>query len=157
MNERLDDLYRDIILDHYRSPRGRNPVDRPDIATDGYNPSCGDEVELKVEIDQDRVKNIHVDCRGCAISVASGSMLAEVIKGKSIDEIKEISHVVRAMLKGDTDDIPEDLGDLDALKGVRQFPVRIKCALLAWLALIEGVKNFEEGHGADGSSISTEE
>ncbi|MCK4632048.1 MAG: SUF system NifU family Fe-S cluster assembly protein [candidate division Zixibacteria bacterium] len=157
MNERLDDLYRDIILDHYRSPRGRNPVERADIATDGHNPSCGDEVELKVEIDEDRVKNIHVDCRGCAISVASGSMLAEVIKGKSINEIKEISRVVRAMLKGDTDDIPEDLGDLDALKGVRQFPVRIKCALLAWLALIEGVKNFEEGHGADGSSISTEE
>jgi nitrogen fixation NifU-like protein len=157
MNENLDEMYREIILDHYRSPRGRKPVNKADIKSDGHNPACGDEIQMTVEVDHDHVKNIHVDCKGCAISVASGSMLAEFIKGRSIDEVKKFAQVVRQMLKGELDEIPEELGDIDSLKGVKQFPVRIKCALLAWMTLLEGVKNYESGHGDIKAEISTED
>lgn len=157
MSEPLDDMYRDIILDHYRSPRGRKPLDNADISSDGVNPSCGDEIFLQVELDNGTVKDVHVDCHGCAISVASGSMLAEVVKGKSITEVKKIAQTVKRMLKGEQMDIPDDLGDLDALQGVRNFPVRIKCALLAWVTLMEGLKNHENGHGDARTIVSTED
>ncbi len=152
----LDDMYRDIILDHYRSPRGRQRLKKADVTSDGSNPSCGDEVFLEVELDNGTVKDVHVDCRGCAISVASGSMLAEIIKGRSVADAKRIAEVVRKMLKGEQTDLPEDLGDLDALKGVRNFPVRIKCALLAWVAFVEGLKHHESGH-TRGRPVSMED
>lgn len=157
MNDELDDMYRDIILDHFRSPRGKKPVGKADIASDGHNPSCGDDVTVELEMADGNVKNVHVDCHGCAISVASASMLAEVIKGKSIDEVKKIAEIVKKMLKGEMDAIPEDAGDLDSLKGVRKFPVRIKCALLAWTTLVEGVKNYESGHGTETTTTTTED
>ncbi|MFZ5980080.1 MAG: Fe-S cluster assembly sulfur transfer protein SufU [Candidatus Zixiibacteriota bacterium] len=147
MSDSLDDLYREIILDHYRSPRGKKPLKHFDIVSDGHNPSCGDELSLEVEMDKEHqtLKDIHVDCKGCAISTASGSILAELIKGKSLAEAKQIAELVKKILKGEEVEVPEELGDLDALKGVRQFPVRIKCALLAWVTLIEGLKNYENG------------
>lgn len=157
MNDQLDDLYRDIILDHYRAPRGRQPLDKSDISSEGQNPSCGDEIVLEVKVDGDTVKDVHVNCQGCAISVASGSMLAEYVKGKSIDEVKKMSETVRKLLKGEDTEVPEEADDLDALKGVRQFPVRIKCALLAWITLIDGLKNYENGSGGSGKKVSTEE
>ncbi len=145
MSGSLDDMYREIILDHYRSPRGNKPIDRIDITSAGSNPSCGDELSLELEIEDQRVKDVHVDCRGCAISVASGSMLAELVKGKTIDEVKTIAEAVRKMLKGEQADLPDDSEDLEALQGVRNFPVRVKCALLAWVTFIQGIKNWEEG------------
>lgn len=157
MNDPLDDLYRDIILDHYRSPRGNQPLDKSDIRSEGQNPSCGDEISLEVRVDGDTVQDVHVNCRGCAISVASGSMLAEYVKGKSIDEVRKMSETVRKLLKGEETEVPEEADDLDALKGVRQFPVRIKCALLAWITLIDGLKNYENGSGGSGRIVSTEE
>ncbi len=157
MKEPLDDMYREIILDHFRSPRGKKPVDRIDLSSDGQNPSCGDEIELQVTMDDGAVKDIHVDCRGCAISVASGSMLAEYLKGKSLDEAKKLAEVVKKMLKGEDTEIPEEYEDLDALKGVRKFPVRIKCALLAWMTLIEGLKNYEDGKADQKATVSTED
>lgn len=157
MNDQLDDLYRDIILDHYRAPRGRQPLDKSDISSEGQNPSCGDEIVLEVKVDGDTVQDVHVNCQGCAISVASGSMLAEYVKGKSIDEVKKMSETVRKLLKGEDTEVPEEADDLDALKGVRQFPVRIKCALLAWITLIDGLKNYENGSGGSGKKVSTEE
>jgi len=157
MSDPLDDMYRDIILDHYRSPRGKKPLNKVDITSDGSNPSCGDEISLQVALDNDTVKDVHVECRGCAISVASASMLAEVIKGKSIADAKRIAEIVRKMLKGEDIEIPDDLGDLDALQGVRNFPVRIKCALLAWVTFIEGVKSHEDGHSNGHTNVSTED
>jgi nitrogen fixation NifU-like protein len=156
MSDALDDMYRDIILDHYRSPRGKKPLEKADITSEGTNPSCGDEITLQVALDNGTVKDVHVDCRGCAISVASGSMLAETIKGKSIEEAKKIAEVVKKMLKGEQTELPDDLGDLDALQGVRNFPVRIKCALLAWVTLMEGLKNHENGR-RERTSVSTED
>lgn len=157
MNESLDDMYRDIILDHYRSPRGRKPLPQVDIASDGTNPSCGDEITLEVQLDNGTVKDVHVDCRGCAISVASGSMLAEIVKGRSIADAKRIAEIVRSMLKGEEVTIPDDLEDLDALQGVRNFPVRIKCALLAWVTFIQGISDHENGRRNERSHVSTED
>ena len=152
----LDDMYRDVILDHYRAPRGKKDISRKDITSTGHNPACGDELELDLQMDDNKVQDIHVDCKGCAISTASGSILAEVIKGKSLEDARRIAGIVRKILKGEETEIPEDLGDVDALQGVRNFPVRIKCALLAWVTLIEGIESYE--HGKDsGQPVSTEE
>lgn len=153
----LDDMYREVILDHYRAPRGKKPVDRCDITSKGHNPACGDELSLAVEMDDGTVKNVYVDCHGCAISTASSSILAEVIKGRSLADAKRVAGIVRSILKGEETEIPEELGDVGALQGVRNFPVRIKCALLAWVTLIEGIKNFEEGKSAEGPRATTEE
>ena len=157
MSSSLDDMYREIIMDHYRSPRGKKPVEKIDIRTGGQNPACGDEIDVEIHLEDDVLKDIHVDCRGCAISVASGSMLAEAVKGRSFEEVKKLAEAVRSMLKGEEAEIPEEFEDLDSLKGVRQFPVRIKCALLSWLALIEGIENYKKGQASDKTIVSTEE
>lgn len=157
MSHSLDDMYREIILDHYRSPRGKNHVAKADITSSGHNPACGDEISMEVQMDHGVLKDVHVSCHGCAISTASGSMLAEAVKGKSFEEVKRIAEVVKKMLKGEAGELPEDLGDLDALKGVRQFPVRVKCALLAWVTLVEGLKNYEKGNSHPAKAISTED
>lgn len=155
MSTQLDDMYREIIMDHFRAPRGKNPLPRVDIKSAGNNPSCGDELDMEVALDGDIIQDIHVGCRGCAISVASGSMLAEIVKGKTLTDAKRIVELVRQLLKGEEIDIPDDLGDLDALAGVRQFPVRIKCALLAWMTFIDGLDNHQTGDAKP--STSTEE
>jgi len=155
MSQELDDMYREVILDHYRAPRGKNPLKMFSIESDGSNPSCGDELTMQVEVEDAKVKDIHVGCKGCAISVASGSMLAEIVKGKSLDEAKRIAELVRKLLKGEEVEIPDDLGDIDSLQGVRKFPVRIKCALLAWVTLIEGLDNYHPD-GSQKTESSTE-
>ena len=157
MSSSLDDMYREIILDHYRSPRGKKPVDNADFSSGGQNPSCGDEIEVDVQMENDILKDIHVNCRGCAISVASGSILAETVKGKPFSEVQKIAEAVRKILKGEDVKLDEELEDVDALKGVRKFPVRIKCALLAWITLIEGLKNYENGSKTEKPVVSTED
>ena len=145
MSDQLADLYRDIIMEHYRYPRGHDHVDHPDIANQGQNPVCGDEIEIKLKMDGDRVKKLSVNCVGCAISVASGSMLAEIIEGKSLDEVKEIAGIVKRLLKGEEIGDDVDLGDLEALRGVKKFPVRVKCALLSWTTLIDAIDARQTG------------
>ncbi|RKX28607.1 MAG: SUF system NifU family Fe-S cluster assembly protein [Candidatus Zixiibacteriota bacterium] len=155
MSAPLDDMYRDIIMDHFRSPRGRKQLPVVDFSSNGRNPSCGDELKLQVKLEDGIVKDIYIDCQGCAISIASGSMLAETVKGKSIAEAKRIAEVVKQMLKGENAELPNDLEDLDSLQGVRKFPVRIKCALLAWVTFMEGLEDYEHGHGE--GNVTTEE
>jgi nitrogen fixation NifU-like protein len=145
VSEALDDLYRDIIMDHYRYPRGHKHMDDADIRSGGQNPVCGDEIEVSLKIENDKIEDIGVECVGCAISVASGSMLADLVKGKTIAEVKVIAAAVKAILKGEKPPAGIDLGDLEALSGVRNFPVRIKCALLSWTTLIEAIESIEEG------------
>ncbi|MBI4603056.1 MAG: SUF system NifU family Fe-S cluster assembly protein, partial [Planctomycetes bacterium] len=127
----FNDMYRDIILDHYKRPRGRTPVQAPDLENEGLNPVCGDEVKVSIQLEDDRVKAVSVTGRGCAISTASGSMLAELLPGRSLAEVERLAEGFRAMMHdgGPPDGI--DIGDLDALEGVKKFPVRIKCALLS--------------------------
>jgi nitrogen fixation NifU-like protein len=149
-------MYREVILDHYRAPRGSRPLKTIDLSTGGHNPSCGDEIAMEFEIKDGILKDVHVNCKGCAISVASGSILAEAVKGKPFAEVLRIGESVKKLLKGETDDIPKEHEDLEALKGVRQFPVRIKCALLAWVTMLEGIKNYQGG-AAGSKSVSTED
>jgi len=143
MSDNLDDLYRDIILDHYKYPRGKKKIKRADVKNEGKNPVCGDEIELSVKIHDKKIEDISVDCIGCAISVASGSMLADALKGKSIEEVKRIAKEVKALLKGEITEAEADLGDLNALEGVKKFPIRVKCALLSWTTLIDGLEAWE--------------
>jgi nitrogen fixation NifU-like protein len=143
MSEPLDDLYREIIMDHYHSPRGAKKLDEPDIKNEGTNPSCGDEIEVALKVDDHTIGDVSVACKGCAISVASGSMLAEAIKGKSLDEVKRIAATVKEMLKGHDVKLDGDLGDIEVLKNINKFPVRVKCALLSWTTLIDCLEALE--------------
>ena len=143
----LDALYRDIVLDHFRSPRGRKPMADADIENRGLNPVCGDDVKVSLKIRDGRVADIAVNGRGCAISVASGSMLAELLVGKTLEEIEELDAAFRGLLHGQPLPPGMDVGDLAALEGVRHLPVRVKCALLAWTTLHDALK-LRDGNGA---------
>jgi nitrogen fixation NifU-like protein len=156
MSDPLDTLYRDVILDHYRSPRGKKKLETPSVHAEGMNPSCGDELTLDLQVEENLIRDVHVSCKGCAISVASASMLAETIKGKSLSEVQTLLIEVTKMLKGEQSALPDDHGDLDVLSGVQKFPVRIKCALLSWMTLAEALRDHANGRQV-GRAISTEE
>jgi nitrogen fixation NifU-like protein len=156
----LEDLYREIILDHYRNPRNRGelPVP-PSTRVEGFNPLCGDEIVVYLELDGDTVRDVRIGGQGCSISQSSASMMSAAIKGRTLDEVRALSRAFKAMMSiheqaldesGDgadgTDgaqpaaDIEEvKLGDLEALRGVVKFPVRIKCATLSWNTLLQGI------------------
>lgn len=136
----LDDLYQEIILEHYKKPRNLGLLSNADIKVEGKNPFCGDEVEIALKIDKNNVENATFEGSGCAISQASASLMTEKIKGKSIIEVRNLISEFRKLVKGeDTKVNPEDLEELLALQGVSEFPSRIKCALLAWNTLLQGL------------------
>jgi nitrogen fixation NifU-like protein len=156
----IEDLYREIILDHYRSPRNRGELEAPPAhKVEGFNPLCGDEVVLYLDIDPetDTVRDIKIAGQGCSISQASTSMMSAAVKGKSIEEVQRLIRAFKALMsihesklegegegEGDGSDLAADLegvrlGDLEALQGVVKFPVRIKCATLAWNTLQQGL------------------
>lgn len=140
-------MYRAVILDHYRSPRNREPVERPDATAEGSNPLCGDEVTIAVQLDGDTLSAISVQGQGCSISQASASMMSQAVLGKTEKEIAEMTETFKKMMGViETEEVVVDedrpgatLGDLEALQGVRKFPVRIKCADLAWTTLEEAL------------------
>ena len=141
----LDELYREVILDHYRNPRNRKPVEGADIEREGFNPFCGDDIVLQVRMaDGDHIEDIGFHGQGCSISQASASMLTDLVKGKTLKDAQEIMEMFRAIMRGNepSEEELERLGDLEALQGVRKFPMRIKCALLAWSALEEGIEEY---------------
>ncbi len=141
----LDSLYREVVLDHFRSPRGKKAISDPDVENLGLNPICGDECRVALKIKDGRIVDASILSRGCAISVASGSMLAELLVGKTWDEVERLLQAFRGMIHGG--EIPEDLdlGDLEALSGVKELPVRVKCALLAWTTLSDALKRKDHG------------
>lgn len=141
----LNDLYKEIILDHYQSPYHRGKPPHADIEADGSNPLCGDDIEIYVLVDGDNLKELHFDGAGCAISLAAASMMSEVLEGKSEEEVQEIAGLFKAMMHGEDVTLPEELEDLEALKGVANFPLRVKCALLPWMTLEHGLANQEAG------------
>lgn len=143
----LDELYRELILDHYKSPRHHARLDQPDVVAEGYNPVCGDEVEMTVRFDGDRVADIGLVGRGCSISQASGSMMSDLVVGKNAEEIHHLSDEFKQMLKEPDAPVPEDLGDLEALQGVAKFAVRVKCATLAWHTLADAIEQHKKGDG----------
>lgn len=143
MTMSLDDLYREVILDHYQNPRNRGQLEAPDVATRGHNPLCGDEVLLSLQIDGDTVRDIATAGRGCSISQASASMMTESVKGHSLTDAEGLAEAFKAVMTADAD--PATLAaaeDLQALQGVKRYPVRIKCALLPWTALEEAVELY---------------
>lgn len=153
----LEDLYREIILDHYRNPRNRGELEVPPaVRAEGFNPLCGDEIIVHLETNDDGVvSDIRIGGTGCSISQSSASMMSEAALGKTLPELRELIRAFQSMMsvhestldsEGTADSVeaaPVDLGDLDALRGVVKFPVRIKCATLAWHTLIDALDRIE--------------
>jgi nitrogen fixation NifU-like protein len=140
----LEDLYREIILDHYRSPRNRGELPPPASHAVGHNPLCGDEIEVYLDVRDGVVQDIKVGGQGCSISQSSASMMSQAVKGKTVDEVRALVHKFKSMMsieELDDGDAAADvkLGDLEALQGVVKFPVRIKCAVLSWNTLTEAL------------------
>jgi len=131
----LKDLYREVILDHNKSPRLFGRLDPADSSADGHNPLCGDRLHVSLRLDGDRVADLRFDGKGCAISVASASLMCEAVKGKQRSEIAHLFDEMHAVMTHHDAPIPDDLGKLAALSGVRDFPVRVKCATLCWHTL----------------------
>jgi nitrogen fixation NifU-like protein len=145
----LKELYRDVILDHNRSPRNFGRIDPADGRAEGHNPLCGDRLSVFLRMNGERVEDIRFEGRGCAISTASASLMTEAVKGKDRPAIRELYSKVHALLTA-PDAVPDGtLGKLAALSGVREFPVRVKCASLCWHTL-----NAALEHGA--ATVSTE-
>ena len=153
----LEDLYREIILDHYRNPRNRGELPVPPAhKVEGFNPLCGDEIVIYLDVENGTVTDVRIDGQGCSISQSSASMMSAAVKGKTVDEARAMTRAFKAMmsihessLDGADGDIPEvdpdiKLGDLEALRGVVKFPVRIKCATLSWITLTQGLDEAEQ-------------
>jgi nitrogen fixation NifU-like protein len=143
----LEELYKEVILDHYRSPRNKGRLDPHDVALERNNPLCGDEIELFVKFDGDKVEGIAFEGKGCSISQASASMMTEKIHGLGTKEAIEVTESIKRMMGGEEEGDPNELGDLVSLKGVVKYPVRIKCALLGWNTLQEALE--ESGPSGD--------
>lgn len=128
----LEDLYKEVILDHYKNPRNKKPLPGGEVSATKNNPLCGDEITVLAHLDGGAVAEVAFLGSGCSISQASASMMTEAVKGKSVDEAREVTTEFRGMMEGALDPDEDELGDLMALKGVVKYPVRIKCAVLAW-------------------------
>ena len=139
----LEELYKEVILDHYRDPRNKGRVDPHDVALERNNPLCGDEIELFLKFDGDNIQAIGFEGKGCSISQASASMMTEKIKGLTVKNASELSESIKRMMAGEEEGDPNALGDLVSLKGVVKYPVRIKCALLGWNTLLEALQDNE--------------
>jgi nitrogen fixation NifU-like protein len=138
----LEELYKEVILDHYRAPRNKGRLDPHDVAIERNNPLCGDEIELFLRFDGDNLEGIAFDGKGCSISQASASMMTEKVKGLETKAAAAMAESIKRMMGGEEEGDPDALGDLVSLKGVVKYPVRIKCALLGWNSLLEAL---EEG------------
>jgi nitrogen fixation NifU-like protein len=136
----LEELYKEVILDHYRAPRNKGRLDPHDVALERNNPLCGDEIELFVNFDGDNVSEVKFDGKGCSISQASASMMTEKVKGLNAKDATELAESIKRLMAGEEDADPKTLGDLVSLKGVVKYPVRIKCALLGWNTLLEALE-----------------
>ena len=135
----LDDLFREIILDHYKQPRNRGELEPHTVRVEGNNPLCGDEIQLDVILADGDLQDVAFQGRGCSISQASASMMTEAVKAKPVEDVRQLIETFKGMMHGQPVDT-EDLGDLEALEGVQKFPVRIKCALLAWTTLEQALQ-----------------
>jgi nitrogen fixation NifU-like protein len=148
----LTDLYQEVILDHNRRPRNFGQIEGADHSAEGYNPLCGDQLTLYLKMDGDRVEEVRFEGQGCAISTASASILTEMVQGKSVAEVETLFEAFHELLTGDPSVaavVGPELGKLAVFAGVREFPVRVKCATLAWHTLKAALSD-------DGRAASTE-
>src|SRR5487761_1914288 len=149
----LEDLYREIVLDHYRTPRNRGELPPPAHRTQGFNPLCGDEIAVYLDVEDGVVNDVKISGQGCSISQSSASMMSAAIKGKSESDVRDLVRKFKSLMsiEDDSDEKesepvdPESLGELAALQGVVKFPVRIKCATLAWNTLVQALDEIDQG------------
>ena len=169
----FDELYRDLILDHYRNPRNRGTLEDAGVVVEGFNPSCGDEITVALRLSsaasngsrgETSVGAVRFGGQGCSISQSSASMLTQEIAGRPVGEVRALSRAVQEMLTDEGFDVDStDVGDLEALSGVARFPVRVKCALLAWKVLDQALRELagpspnEEGPDPDGQDPTVED
>jgi nitrogen fixation NifU-like protein len=144
MNQ-LDDLYRRVIMDHYKNPRNRGELDDGSVTVNLNNPTCGDRISLQLHIENGIVKNAKFTGEGCSISMASASMMTDAVKGKTTSDAIALADKFSSLMKGEEAEF-EEYEDIDALSGVNKFPARIKCATLSWNALRKGVENGQGEH-----------
>jgi len=165
----LEDLYREIILDHYRSPRNRGELPSPPAhRVEGFNPLCGDEIVVFLDVEGGVVRDVRISGQGCSISQSSASMMSAAVKGQPVSEARRLIRSFKAMMsvheavlddhgaaghEGEDPSVidPDSLGELAALQGVVKFPVRIKCATLSWNTLSQGLDEIDQGVPADAS------
>ncbi|HMN99377.1 MAG TPA: SUF system NifU family Fe-S cluster assembly protein [Miltoncostaeaceae bacterium] len=149
----LDDLYQELILDHYRRKRGEGSLDHPSVAVDQHNPLCGDEVHLELGIRDGVVAEVAHTGQGCSISQASVSMMSEALRGRTLEDALGTVEHFRLVMHGDEAADEDRLGDAIALEGVARYPVRVKCALLGWMAAKDAIQTYQ----ADGANGGGEE
>ncbi len=146
----LDEIYKEVILDHYKNPRNKREMPDAERTCSKNNPLCGDEITVYVHEEDGKVLDVSFVGQGCSISQSSASMMTEAVSGKTVEEVAALSERVRAMLSGDLEPDEDTFGELVALKGVVKYPVRVKCAVLAWDVLQEALAG--EGAAAGTSS-----
>ncbi|MFC5700601.1 Fe-S cluster assembly sulfur transfer protein SufU [Cohnella faecalis] len=139
----LDDLYRRVIMDHYKNPRNRGTLEDGSVTVNLNNPTCGDRISLQLQVEDGIVRNAKFSGEGCSISLSSASMMTDAVKGKTAAEALALAEKFSSLMKGESVEF-EEYEDIEALSGVNKFPARIKCATLAWNALRKGV---EQGNG----------
>ncbi|MCB1309896.1 MAG: SUF system NifU family Fe-S cluster assembly protein [Leptospiraceae bacterium] len=142
-----EELYKEIILEHSRKPSHRGKLEHPTVVEEGVNRSCGDEVELEVLLEDGILRDIRVNGRGCSISMASGSLMADAVEGKHLDEVTQLIKDFKKLVTGEEVEFPEELEDLEALKGVQKYPIRVKCATLSWNTLEQAIQRAVAGPG----------
>ena len=139
----IEDLYREIILDHYRTPRNRGELPPPAVCSEGNNPLCGDDIQIYLDVADGVVRDVKFSGQGCSISQSSTSMMTVAVKGKTVAQVQafvqRFKHMMTLTSESETVDESINLGDIEALQGVVKFPVRIKCATLGWNTLLEAL------------------
>jgi nitrogen fixation protein NifU and related proteins len=140
LGNQLDTLYRQVIMDHYKNPRNRGELEGDSLKVNMNNPTCGDRIQLQMQVEDGKIANAKFVGEGCSISLSSASMMTQAVKGLPVEDALKLSGIFSDMMLGkDYNDGDFDLGDIEALQGVAKFPARIKCATLAWKAMEKGL------------------
>ncbi len=149
----LDDIYKEVILDHYKSPRNKRELPGAELQCHANNPLCGDEITVFAHVEGGSIAEVTFQGAGCSISQSSASMMTEAVTGSSIDDARSLAADFRGMMAGEVEPDEETFGDLVALKGVVQYPIRIKCAVLAWDVLQDALDGAGEASGAQAHTV----
>jgi len=149
----LDDIYKEVILDHYKSPRNKRELPGAELQCHANNPLCGDEITVFAHLDGDSVQEVTFQGAGCSISQSSASMMTEAVTGRQLEDAKALAADFRGMMAGEVEPDEDRFGDLVALKGVVKYPIRIKCAILAWDVLQEALEGAGNASGSQPHTV----
>jgi nitrogen fixation NifU-like protein len=150
----LDEIYKEVILDHYKNPRNKRELPGAELSCTRNNPLCGDEIGVFAHVEDARIVDVTFQGAGCSISQSSASMMTEAVTGRAVDDALALATDFRGMMSGDVEPTEERFGDLVALKGVVKYPIRIKCAVLAWDVLQEALTGAGEATGSQPHAVS---